>query len=134
MTSLENLHYAIGQLAYTVATDDGYIQPEERKKFHDIIAAELRCKDYDFNIADIIFQIMEKDKLDPETSYNWAMNEIKLNSHYLSPALKKSFIAVMEKIAKAYSVVTDDERNIIERFKREIEPINGDAVFYEKEA
>lgn len=134
MTSLENLHYAIGQLAYTVATADGYIQPQERQKFHDIIAAELRCKDYDFNVTDIIFRIMEKDKLDPETSYNWAMNEIKLNSHYLSPALKKSFIAVMEKIAKAYSVVTDDERNIIERFKKEIEPINGDPVFYEKEA
>lgn len=133
MTSLENLHYAIGQLAYTVAIADGSIQPQERQKFHDIVAAELRCKEYDFNISDIIFRIMEKDKWDTETTYNWAMKEIKLNSHYLSPALKKSFVAVMEKIAKAYSVVTDDERNIIERFKRDMEPINGDPVFYEKE-
>lgn len=134
MTSLENLHYAIGQLAYTVASADGYVQPQERQKFHDIVAAELRCKEYDFNVSDIIFRIMEKDNWDTETTYNWAMKEIKLNSHYLSPALKKSFIAVMEKIAKAYSVVTDDERNIIERFKKDMEPINGDPVFYEKES
>lgn len=134
MTSLENLHYAIGQLAYTVASADGYVQPQERQKFHDIVAAELRCKDYDFNVSDIIFRIMEKDNWDTETTYNWAMKEIKLNSHYLSPALKKSFVAVMEKIAKAYSVVTDDERNIIERFKKDMETINGDPVFYEKES
>lgn len=134
MTALENLHYAIGQLAYTVASADGYIQPQERQKFHDIIAAELRCKDHNFNVTDIIFRIMEKDKLDPETSYNWAMNEIKLNSHYLSPTLKKTFISIIEKIAKAYSGVNDDEKSIIERFKRDIEPINGDPVFYEKEA
>ena len=130
MTSLENLHYAIGQLAYTVATADGYIQPQERQKFHDIIAAELRCKNYDFNVTDIIFRIMEKDKLDPETSYNWAMNEIKLNSHYLSPQMKETFIGVMEKVAKAYAPVTISERNLLERFRFDISGIYGDPVYY----
>ncbi|MCE9539348.1 MAG: TerB family tellurite resistance protein [Bacteroidetes bacterium] len=134
MTPLENLHYAIGQLAYTVASADGAVQPQERKKFHDIVAAELRCNEYDFNVSDIIFRIMDKDKWDTETTYNWAMKEIKLNSHYLSPALKKSFISVMEKIAKAFSIVTDEEKNIIERFKKDIEFINGDPIFYGKEA
>ncbi len=133
MTSLENLHYAIGQLAYAVASADGSVQPKERQKFHDIVAAELRCNDHDFNVSDIIFQIMEKDKWDTETTYNWAMKEIKTNSHYLSPALKKSFIMVMEKIAKAFSIVTDEEKNIIERFKKDIEFINGDPIFYGKE-
>jgi len=132
MTPLENLHYAIGQLAFSVASADGYVQPHERQKFHDIVAAELRCKDFDFNVSDIIFRIMEKDKLDSETAYLWAMKEIKQNSHYLSPALKKSFIMVLEKIAKAYSTVSDEENNIIERFKKDIEPIIGDPVFYEK--
>ncbi|MES2285492.1 MAG: TerB family tellurite resistance protein [Bacteroidota bacterium] len=134
MTSLENLHYAIGQLAYTVASADGSVQPQERQKFHDIVAAELRCNDQGFNVSDIIFRIMDKDKWDTETTYNWAMKEIKLNSHYLSPALKKSFIMVMEKIAKAFSIVTDEEKNIIERFKRDIEFINGDPIFYGKES
>ena len=83
MTPLQNLHLAIGELAYAIAKADGAIQKEERKKFHDIVAAELRCKDFDFDISDIIFQILEKDKYsDANTSYEWAMKEIKLNSEH----------------------------------------------------
>ena len=132
MTALENLHYAIGELAYTVACADGKVQKEERKKFHDIVDAELRCKDYDFDVSDIIFRIMGKDKTDSETTYKWAMDQIKLNSHYLSPKLKETFIKVMEKVAKAYLPVTTREQTIIDRFKKDIAGINGDPVFYEK--
>lgn len=132
MTSLQNLHYAIGQLAYAIARVDGSVQSQERQKFHDIVAAELRCKDHDFNISDIIFRLLDKDKIDPETAYSWAMKEIKLNSHYLSPQLKKTFIRVIEKIAKAYPPITDEEKNIIEKFKNDMEPIHGDPVFYLK--
>lgn len=132
MTSLQNLHYAIGQLAYAIARVDGKVQHQERQKFHDIIAVELRCNDYDFNISDIIFGIMDKDNMDTETAYNWAIKEIKLNSHYLSPQLKKTFIKVLEKVAEAYSPVTDEEKNIIERFKKDIEPVIVDPIFYEK--
>ena len=41
MNSTENLHYAIGELAYAVACADGIVQKEERQKFHDIVLAEL---------------------------------------------------------------------------------------------
>ncbi len=132
MTPLENLHYAIGELAYAVARADGSVQKEEKKIFHDIVEAELRCKDYAFNISDIIFQIMDRDKTDSATTYKWAMDEIKLNSHYLSPELKKTFIRVMEKVANAFPPVTVSERNLIDRFKKEIAAINGDPVYYEK--
>ncbi len=132
MTPIENLHYAIGELAYAVARSDGSVQKEERKKFHDIVAAELRCKDYAFDISDIIFQIMDKDDTDSETSYEWGINQIKLNSHYLSPQLKKTFIMVMEKVAKAYPPFTAGERTLIDRFKKDVAGLNGDPVFYEK--
>ncbi len=130
-TPIENLHYAIGELAYAVARADGKVQKEEKKKFHDIVAAEIRCKDYNFDVSDIIFQIMERDKFDTPTVYKWAMNAIRTNSHYLSPELKQTFIKVMEKVAKAYPPVTNSENDVIERFKNEIEPIHGDPVYYE---
>jgi uncharacterized tellurite resistance protein B-like protein len=131
MTPLQNLHLAIGELAYAIARADGAIQKEERKKFHDIVAAELRCKDFDFDISDIIFQILEKDKYsDANTSYEWAMKEIKLNSHYLSPQLKETFLKVIEKVAKAYPPVTVEEVTLLEKFKKDIAPINGDPVYY----
>ncbi len=132
MSPLQNLHIALGELAYAIARADGVIQKEERKTFHDITVAELRCNDYDFDVSEIIFQILEKDKyVDTETAYDWAIKEIKLNKHYLSPQLKETFIKVMEKIAKAYPPVTSEEMNLLERFKKDIAPINGDPVFYD---
>jgi len=133
MTPQENLHYAIGQLAYATACADGLIQKEEHNKFHSLVAAELRCKDYDFEISDIIFQILEKEKyIDTETAYKWAMKEIRVNSHYLSPRLKQTFIKVIEKVAKAYPPVTKAESNLLERFKKDIAPLQGDPLFYEQ--
>lgn len=131
MTPLENLHYAIGELAYAVARADGNVQKEERKIFHDIVVAELFCKDYLFDISAIIFQIMDKDKTDTAIIYKWAMEDIKLNSHYLSPELKNKFISVMEKVAKAFPPVTVSEQRLIDKFKKDITVINGDPVFYE---
>lgn len=132
MTPQQNLHTAIGELAYAIARADGSIQQEERKKFHDIVAAELHCKDYDFDVSDIIFQVLEKDKfIDSKTSYDWAMKEIRLNSHYLSPSLKETFIKVIEKIARSFPPVTKEEESLIERFKNDIAPIMGDPVYYD---
>lgn len=132
MTPIESLHYAIGELAYAIARADGTVQKEERKKFHDIVAAELRCKDYAFDVSDIIFRMMDKDKPDSATSYKWAMDEIRLNSHYLSPELKKTFIRVMEKVAAAFPPVTVTEKDLINKFKKDIIMVNGDPVYYEK--
>ncbi len=129
MTSLESLHYAIGQLAY--AKVDGQIQKEERQKFHDIVVSELRGKSGNFDVSEIIFHIMDKDKMDTETTYNWAIKEITLNSHYLSPKLKQSFITIMEKVAEAFPPITAEEQKILTRFKKDIEPLTGDPIFYE---
>jgi uncharacterized tellurite resistance protein B-like protein len=132
MTEIENLHYAIGELAYAIARADGKVQTEEKEKFHAIVKAELRCKDYAFEVSDIIFQIINKDNNDSETTYKWAMDQIKLNRRYLSPELKKTFIRVMEKVAIAFPPVTKSEQNLIDRFKNDIEGIKGDPIFYQK--
>jgi uncharacterized tellurite resistance protein B-like protein len=132
MTPLENLHIAIGELAFAVARADGAVQPEELKKFNAIVAAELRCKHYDFEISDIIFQVLQRDEfIDTATTYSWAMKEIRLNSHYLSPGLKQTFIKVIEKVAKAFPPVTVEEMDIVEKFKNDIAPLHGDPVYYE---
>lgn len=132
MNPVENLHYAIGQLAFAIAFSDGKVQKEESEKFHKIVLEELNNKSYDFDISDIIFQIMEKDKMDSNTVYDWAIKEIKTNGHYLSPDLKEKFISVIEKIAGAYPPVTKEELLIIDRFKKNIEAISGDPTYYQK--
>lgn len=130
MTPIENLHYAIGELAYAIAKADGKIQKAESEKFKNIVAAELRCKDYNFDIADIIFQLMQKDGMDTETTYKWAMKEIRTNSHYLSPQMKETFIKVMKKVAEAFAPVSPKEQLVLDNFFTEIAGIHGDPVYY----
>ena len=130
MNPIENLHYAIGQLACAVAFADGKIQKEEREKFHNIVVKELKDNDYGFDVSDIVFQIMEKDKMDTNTLYDWAMKEIHTNSHYLSPELKQKFVSVMEKVATAYPPVTKSESSVIAKFKKDIASVHGDPVYY----
>lgn len=131
MTPTESLYYAIGELAYAIAQADGAVQKEERQKFHDIVAAELRCKEYNFDISSIIFQIMDKDNVSTKDAYNGAMGQIRLNSHYLSPKIKETFIKVIEKVAKAYPPITEDENKLINKLKTDISLLKGDPVYYE---
>ena len=131
MLPLENLYYAIGELAYAVARADGKVQNEERNRFHDIMITELGRKHSEIDISEIIFKLIDKrNSTDSETTYHWAMNEIRMNSHYMSPELKTKFIRVMERIAEAYPPVTPEEEKIISRFKTDIVPIEGDPVYY----
>lgn len=132
MTSSESLHYAIGELAYAMARVDGKIQKEEREQFFNIIKEELAEHHENYDVSKIIFEVMERDKISPETTYKWAMKEIKLNSHYLSPELKQSFISILERIAGSFPPITPAEQSFLERFKKDIEPIIGDPIFYER--
>src|SRR4051812_42026633 len=125
MEPLETLYYAIGELAFVVAHADGSVQNEERKKFHEIVTEELSTsKKSNIDVSDIVFKLMDKkEKVDEETTYNWAIQSIKSYSHYLSPELKAKFIRILEKIAEAYPPVTPEENKIISRFKSDIAPI-----------
>jgi uncharacterized tellurite resistance protein B-like protein len=132
MNPIENIHYAIGEIAFVIASADGKIQKEERQLFHDIVAAEIDKKDGDFDISDIIFQILDRDNLlDAESNYNAAINVLKINSHYLSPQLKATAISIAEKIAKAFPPVTDSEYKFLTRLKQDITPLKGDSIYYE---
>ena len=130
MTPTENLHYAIGELAYAVAKADGEIQKEERNKFANIVAAELRMHDPAFDVSDIIFQIMDKDQvMSSENAYTFAMQQIRMNSHYLTPQLKDTFVNIITKVAKAFPPVTKNENSLIDRFKQDIKDLHGDPVY-----
>jgi hypothetical protein len=131
MTPTEELHFAIGEIAYAIASADGKVQKEERTIFQNIVEAELKCKDFDFEISDIIFQVLNKDTVRSRYAYDWGITQIKSNSHYLSPKLKATFIRVIEKISEAFPPTTVNELNLIKQFKKDIEPLHGDPIYYE---
>jgi uncharacterized tellurite resistance protein B-like protein len=120
MNPVQNLYYALGELAYAMAKADGSIQREEKELFHEIVTEEVGNHNIDFDYSEIIFTIMEKDKTDVETSYNWAIKEIETNKHYFLPDLRKKFISVMERVAGAFPPVTIQERVLLDRFRNDI--------------
>ncbi len=131
MNSLENLHYAIGELAYAIARADGEVQREERNKFQEIINQELNEGEGHEKVSEIIFKLMDqRDYFDPKSTYELAMQTIKTNGHYLSPELKAKFIRLLEKVAEAYPPVTSEENALLKRFRHDISSINGDPVYY----
>ena len=124
MDGTERLYYALGELAYAVAKADGKVNQEERKKLHDIVVKEAKCHNDLYNISEIIFHIHQKERIfSVEDVYNFAMKEIKLCSNYLTEDMKVEFIAVLEKVARAFDSVTSGEKSVIERFRQDIDKI-----------
>jgi hypothetical protein len=130
MTPIENIHYAIGELAYAFARVDGKVNPEERKKFEQIVSNGFKHHNYNFDVSDIIFKVLDKDKRDFQSAYDWAIHELRTNSHYLSPELKACALKIMLDISEAFPPFTKEERALYEQFKREIEPLHGDPIYY----
>jgi uncharacterized tellurite resistance protein B-like protein len=132
MNPTENLHYAIGEIVYALAAADGEVQKEERLKLKEIVSEEVSKHHFDFDITSIIFQTLDKQGQGSKESYEWGMNQMRVNSHYLSPELKTACISIMEKVAAAFPIVTNEERSLIERFRAEIAPLKGDPIYYKK--
>jgi uncharacterized tellurite resistance protein B-like protein len=129
MTPVENLYYALGELVFAIAKADGKIQKEEKEKLHDILHAEFKKHQTDLDVTEIIFHILQKDVVDARTAYDSCVKQIRLNSQYVSEQMKLDFIAVIVKVAQAFSPITSAEEKLINDFIAELDQIQGDPVF-----
>lgn len=116
----QHLYYALGQLAYAVAKADGQIKKEEKEQLHKIVTDEVQKNIYDFHIADIIFDILQKDKKDFETTYNWAIHSMKLGKHHFSEQMKDQFLHIIKKVVNAFPPTSMKEKEIIDRFSQDL--------------
>src|SRR5688572_9273851 len=115
MDAKQHLYYALGVLAYAVAKADGKVQAEEREKVNEIVSKGTQ-HEVDFTYTDIIFQILQKDNAGFKDVYDWAMHAFETGKYYLTPEVKKQFIAVIEQIAEAFPPTDANERALISRF------------------
>jgi len=123
MDAKQSLFYGLGQIAYAVAQADGKVQREEREKLHAFLKNEIKNIDGDFDYTDIIFQLLDKEHIDFETSYKWGIDSMKLGSHKLTHELKWSFLDLLCKVAESYPPSTDREKEIIARFTKDLRTI-----------
>ncbi len=124
MEGVERLYFALGELAFAVAKADGKVNVEERQKIHDIVVQESKCHNDSINVSEIIFHLNQKAKVFTEEDlYKFAMKEINACSNYLTDDMKAEFVAVLDKVARAFDSITTGERDIIERFRKDIDKI-----------
>ena len=121
----ELIYYALGEMAYAVAKADGKVQVEERDKIHRIVMEETAHHNLDFDLAEIIFHILNKDDTDTKTSYDWAMAEFERHKQHLTKDLAIDFVAVVEKVALAFDSYTNKEKELVERFRKELGGLVG---------
>lgn len=129
MTPIQNLYMALGEAAYAVAMADGKVQKEEQQKFEHLLKMEFSKLGLDFDYADIIFQLLKKDVMEPRTAYTWCLREMRLNSQYVSQSMKEKFVEVIKEVAAAFPPITKQERGYIDDFIYQLKSINGDPVF-----
>lgn len=120
MDAKESLFYALGQLSYAIANADGKVQKEEKDNFHNILKEQFDAISHEIDSAEIIFELLRRDATDPQTAYNWALNQIKLYSHHFDNQMKQGFIATIKKVAEVYPPVEPEEKAIIQQFERDI--------------
>ncbi len=124
MEGKERLYYGLGLLAFAVAKADGKVDPEERKKLLDIVSTDSACKDPDIDISEIIFHILDKhDSFGQDMLYELAMKEFKTAHNFFEDDMFSDFPAVLEKVARAFHPITEEENKIIVRFRSDLEKI-----------
>jgi hypothetical protein len=125
MTPRQYLCYALGELAYTVAKADGEVTKEERKKLADIISKDLSPIDFNFEIAKIIFEMVDKQNKSAETVYKDAVETIQCFSDSFDDHLKLVFLRTLEKMERAEPPTTDAQKELLQNFRKEIKALSN---------
>ncbi|UKN00860.1 hypothetical protein K6119_14085 [Paracrocinitomix mangrovi] len=119
MDSKQNLYYALGIFSYAVAKADGIVQYEEREALHKIVKEGI-SHDMDFQYVEIIFNILQKDKVGFEDVHKWALEALEQGKYHLTEKIKEEFIQTMKKVAEAFPPKSDEEHELINQFIQEI--------------
>ena len=122
-----NLYFALGELAYAVAKADGTVQREERDRLYELVADAQRKHHWEYDVAHIIFHLLEKEHMPWRTVYDWAIDQLKLYNHYLTPEMKTEFMDVVETIAHAFDSVTIEEQNVLDMLRTDLANIDAQA-------
>ena len=125
MTHRQHLCYALGELAYAVAKADGVVVKKERQKLHDIISKELSPVDFNYEIAKIIFEMVDKQNKSAESVYKEAVETIQAYSGSFDPQLRLVFLRTLEKIERADPPISNVRKELLQKFREEISRLDS---------
>ncbi len=120
MKEQQQLYYVIGQLAYAVARADEVIEAKEKQQLQQILVQTVMQHDIQFDFDIMIFHILQKDKKDFETTYNWAIHSMKLSRQHFTVRLKEQFADILRQVTAAFPSVAINPDVLIERFQKDL--------------
>jgi uncharacterized tellurite resistance protein B-like protein len=120
--SKQNIHIAMGSLAYAIAKADGVIQSEEKETLKKLAQEEFELEDVNSEWIDKMFSKMERDNITIEDAYNYAMDTLEANRYEFDfdLVMKNKCIKFMSRVADAFANTSYAEQDIIEKFKNDV--------------
>jgi uncharacterized tellurite resistance protein B-like protein len=120
--SRQNIHSAMGSLAYAIAKADGQIQEQEKEIIRKLAQKEFELSDNDNEWIENMFEKLEEDKISLEDAYNYALDVLEANrfDFDFDQVMKQKCVRFMERIAEEFGGISADEQLIIKRFKQDI--------------
>ena len=113
-----DLEKALAELAYAIAYADGILEDVELEAFESIILEEM-LEDAE-GIRNQFLILGERDSPNIEQSYRQAMFAIKQNKEHFTEENKDQCIKVITRIANSVQGLREEERKLIERFKKDV--------------
>ena len=124
MQGAQLLYYALGELVYAVAKSDGVVQKSEQDELNRIVKEELAALNLSIDTTKIMVEILQEEDTEFETVYQWALKAFRKSQYYLTPELKDKFVKIIERVAAANPPITNEEQELILRFKRDMEELS----------
>ena len=120
--SKQNIHIAMGSLAYAIAKADGVIQQEEITTIKKLALEEFEVEDVDSEWIEKMFKKLERDNITIEDAYNYAIDTLEANryDYDFDLVMKNKCIKFMSRIADAFADTSLAEQAIIEKFNQDV--------------
>lgn len=127
MANIKQFYKELGRLLYSVAMADGKVQEEEIKMLHKLISglafSEATSDSSGMNhafYAEFEFEKYVKDNVKIKEACDSFINFLNSNVADLDPILISKSVDAIEKIADAFNKVSEEEREVINKVKKEI--------------
>jgi uncharacterized tellurite resistance protein B-like protein len=119
----DNIHIAMGSLAYAIAMADGSVQEEEKETIKKLAQKEFELSDVDNEWIIKMFNQLEGQKITLDDAYNYAIDTLEANrfDYDFDDTMKKKCVSFMQRVAEAFDETSNDERSVLHRFMLDIE-------------
>lgn len=114
-TQHPDLYMGLGSMMYALAKTDGKLQLDEMQTVKELLAREPHGE-----LA--LYALMLREEYDEtvEEAYAFAMRRFTSQRGQINEATKKHFVHLLERVANAHDDVSRKERDIIQRFRRDL--------------